>query len=387
MHFSLTCPVSAAAAAALPSEPPALEPSAAAGVPDPGPASRLASPVPSSARRTLRNQTAASFVAAGGASSPVTARKGKGKKKAKADEVGPDNSDDLVKVGGTPFVPGEDDIFNRNRLVNNEAVIAGSVVALQRSNKTALDTLSVLLATVDDLKKAAKAAPSVPAPPSDPAFASLYGEHVETRHAVNRLSTTLGSFPPGLTVRDALLELKAAVANFDRPPPFARPTEDHIVSPATVGSLPASSATFPPPSLPPLPQLPVLPPVFSGYQPPPPRRDLHVGSAVKRKRGDAPVTDQDALYGPISRDARLMDVAAAAVNAVPGLNAIMIYTVRRSPRANFLSIRFHSKDFALKFVHLFQYAEGQGDRIAFFPEGSPNLPAQGVASGSRPSLR
>ena len=241
--------VQAAAATALPSEPPALEPSAA-GVPDPGPTSRLASPVPSSACRTLHNQTAASFVAAGGASSPVTARKGKGKKKAKADEVGPDNSDNLVKVGGTTFVPGEDDIFNRNRLVGNEAIIVGSVVALQRSNKTALDTLSVLLATVDDLKKAAKAAPSVPAPPSDPAFASLYREHVETRHAVNCLSATLGSFPPSLTVRDALLELKAAVANFDCPPPFPRLMEDHIVSPATMGSLPASSATFHPPSLP-----------------------------------------------------------------------------------------------------------------------------------------
>ena len=226
--------------------------------------------MPSSACRTLHNQTAASFVAAGGASSPVTARKGKRKKKAKADEIGPDNSDNLVNVGGTPFVPGEDDIFNWNHLVSNEAVIAGSVVALQRSNKTALDTLSILLATVDDLKKAAKAVPSMPAPPSDPAFASLYREHVKTRHAVNCLSTTLGSFPPGLTVRDALLELKAAVTNFDHPPPFARPMEDHIVSPATMGSLPASSATFPPPSLPPLPQLPMLPPFFSGYQPPPP---------------------------------------------------------------------------------------------------------------------
>jgi len=140
-------------------------------------------------------------------------------------------------------------------------------------------------------------------------------------------------------------------------------------------------------SLPSLPQLPMVPPVLPMHQAMGPHQDVRPASGVKRKRGEAPVTDQDALYGPVSRDGKMMEIAAAAVNAVPGLNAVMIYTVRRAPRGNFLSIRFQSKEYALKFVHLFQYSEGQNDKIAFFPEGSPNLPAQGVASGPRPMLQ
>ena len=118
-----------------------------------------------------------------------------------------------------------------------------------------------------------------------------------------------------------------------------------------------------------------------------PRHDLPPTAGVKRKHGDALVTDQDALYGPVSCDIKVWDVASAAVNAVPGLNAVMIYSPRCAACGDFLSIRFHTKEYALKFVHLFQYTEGQGDKIAFFPERSPNLPAQGVASGLRPMLR
>ena len=377
LRLSLTSATSAPAVSSTPTEQPAPESSDPGVVPVAGAASWPASLVPSSARRTLRSQTAASFVAAGGVASPVTTHKGKGKKKAKCDEVGPDNSDDLVKIGGTPFIPGEDDIFNRNRLVGNEVVIASSVVSLQRSNKAVLDTLGVLLTAVEDLKKASGSALSLPPLSSDPAFTSLYGAHVETRVAVNRLATVVDSFPPSL-------QLNAAVASLNRPEPFSAGVEGHIVSPAAVGPLPSSHAAF---SLPPLPQLPVVPPVHSMRRATVPRHDLPPAAGVKRKRGDALVTDQDALYGPVSRDVKVWDVASAAVNTVPGLNAVMIYSARRAARGDFLSIRFHTKEYALKFVHLFQYTEGQGDKIAFFPEGSPNLPAQGVASSSRPMLR
>ena len=204
--LSLTSAISASAVSSTPAEQPAPESSDPGVVPVAGPASRPASPVPSSARRTLRNQTAASFVAAGGVASPITAHKGKGKKKAKCDEVGPNNSDDLVQIGGTSFVPGEDDIFNRNRLVGNEVVITSSVVSLQRSNKAVLYTLGVLLTAVEDLKKASGGAPSFPPLSSIPAFTSLYGAHVETQVAVNRLATVVDSFPPSL-------QLNAAVAS------------------------------------------------------------------------------------------------------------------------------------------------------------------------------
>ena len=170
----------------------------------------------------------------------------------------------------------------------------------------------------------------------------------------------------------------------NRPEPFSAGAEGHIVSPAAVGSLPASHATF---SLPPLPQLPAVPPVHSMHRATVPRHDLPPAAGIKRKRGDVLVTDQDALYGPVSHDVKVWDVASAVVNTVPDLNAVMIYSAHRTAHGDFLSIRFHTKEYALKFVHLFQYTEGQGDKIAFFPEGSPNLPAQGVASGSRPMLR
>ncbi|KAF4620521.1 hypothetical protein D9613_001127 [Agrocybe pediades] len=82
-------------------------------------------PVPSTAR-SLRAQSSASLLKLGGSSSSSTARRSsKGKKKADSEELGPERSDNLgISLGLTPFMAHQDYMFNQNRLVANEALMA-----------------------------------------------------------------------------------------------------------------------------------------------------------------------------------------------------------------------------------------------------------------------
>jgi len=103
-------------------------------------------------------------------------------------EIPPEFNDDLISLGLTPFILGQDRIFNQNRLVSNEALFARTV----RQMQTAMISMERARNTNDlELRKLLEASGSVATstlnPPLHFDFSSLYRAQNETRSTLNNL--------------------------------------------------------------------------------------------------------------------------------------------------------------------------------------------------------
>ncbi|PPQ87508.1 hypothetical protein CVT26_003344 [Gymnopilus dilepis] len=88
---------------------------------------------PPSNSRSLQGQTTGPFISAGGSS---VRRTTKGKKKSAQEEIGPEDSEPVIAMDALPsFLPKtQDAMFNQNRLVGNEAIMAMLIRRLLRES-------------------------------------------------------------------------------------------------------------------------------------------------------------------------------------------------------------------------------------------------------------
>jgi len=136
------------------------------------------SPAPSTAR-SMCNQTSGSFTQAGGTPTGL-----KGKKKAKQEELAPDSAK-VIELGLSAFIPKQDAMYNQNKLVLNEAIMAELVLStvkrlsrdedtLNSQHKEALNLIADLKASVRTINDSAITDGAFPNLHSRPEFNQLY---------------------------------------------------------------------------------------------------------------------------------------------------------------------------------------------------------------------
>ncbi|PPQ96966.1 hypothetical protein CVT26_006453 [Gymnopilus dilepis] len=347
-------------AARAPDVPAGVEPL----LPDPPSTPPSVDPPPSNAR-SLQGQTTGSFISAGGSSVRKTT---KGKKKSAQEEIGPEDSEPVIAIGCTPFIPAQDAMFNQNRLVGNEAIMAMLIQRLLRESakseqvnvqryKDIADMVADHTKSIANLSSTINSM-AVATPRAD--FVNLFDAHIQTRNALNQLasdvSTLSASTQASITAIQSAQDDDSNLSQLPIPPLFQSSGTAHAPPPSPQGASgvkrkrgPLSHSTVS---------------VRGG-------RGAH--SAAPRPPFSANDTSGDVAYGPVNVTAsEVRALADAAVKRV-GLAEDMVRSVRLITgfhgNATFASIRFKKPEYATKFVTLVGYGlDGCPERVAFLAD-------------------
>ncbi|KDR76435.1 hypothetical protein GALMADRAFT_246786 [Galerina marginata CBS 339.88] len=333
-------------------------------------------------------------------------------------EVGPQDSQSLIDLGMSPFMPVQDAMFNQNRLVRNEAILAKHVSRLQHSYSLSesnhAQRVQDIYRSLTDHKAAidSQAATSITHTSirSDPDFTALFDAHVETRIALNHLIRKFSS--SSASIKSSIDQLNESIrritsgTSIEAMQYSGQGSATDSVKPKGTTALPIHSAKIP------LPEAansssthgikrkrvysnPNLSPSSS-------IATSHTGSPIEAahhlhlSRSDytfSTDTSKDVIYGPVDNTDDHLNAKAIVNEAIHsvGLSPSMVQSILTAPgHPEFLNVRFLKHDYASRFVDLVGFGlEGQPSRKAFFADGSSDLirPDFGVASDFNAKIR
>ena len=351
-----------------------------------------APPTPSTAR-SMRGQTSGSFTQAGG--SPTNL---KGKKKAKQEELAPDDSAKVIELGLSAFIPKQDAMSNQNRLVLNEVIMAelllDTVKRLSRDedarnsqHKEAVTLIADLKASVRTIGNSAITEDAFPNLHSRPEFDQLYNFCREGRDILNKfvLEAANDRRNKDAAIQKLRMEIFALTARVDdivaeavlspavaAPATPSRPNHaDHSVHSSREGnttSMGASSNTRMPPTTNSYGRGASVPKRGRGGNPA--RGRGHPYPRQQSRLSSSNATSLDVAYGPVSSHTEDPTKVAADALTEAGLSPSMFRSVQfLHGQPDFISIRFIKPEYAKKFIDLAPYAmavDGAPQIVVFY---------------------
>ncbi|KAH9477445.1 hypothetical protein JR316_0009658 [Psilocybe cubensis] len=293
-------------------------------------------------------------------------------RKVVTDEIIPTDSESVAVLGMSPFMPNKDAIYNQNRLVRNEVILARHLSRLQKNYyasesahaQRAQDFYRVLTDhknSIDLLKSNNQSSSSVNLQPE---FTALVEAHNETRKALDELTKDIASFSS--TTRESIAFLADSVRRLTSPFPESSESAiaglhpDHTIM-APPHSLTSSPSLFERPFIPGTKRRRSSDEFLNTDVPPTSRPSTSAAhSALQSRSNSIHEYQREVVYGPISSAADLSDPVAVGHDAVRnvGLSTSMVHSIRIIPgRPEYLSVRFLKPEYAARFVDLVPFGD------------------------------
>ncbi|KDR76438.1 hypothetical protein GALMADRAFT_225504 [Galerina marginata CBS 339.88] len=316
----------------------------------------------------------------------------------KTKEAGVTESQTLIALGMSPFMPVQDAMFNQNRLVRNEAILAQHVSKLQNSYSSSESNHAEWVQ--DIYRNLADHNAAI-----DKQMAELLNAHVETRNVLNNFLHEFSSF--SASTKSTIERLNDSIRKLTAGTPIVATGSSSTTASVQTEIIPQLVPSF---SNLPLPEF----ADYSVHGLKRKREGLGAGpstgtsASIASSRTESPVVTQevylprsdyslsedtfrDVIYGPINNandHLSSMEIVNESILSV-GLSTSMVQTVLPAPRnPGFLTVRFLNHEYASRFIDRVTFGPNrQPSRQCFFADGSsnpnPSLTGPGISGRSK----
>ncbi|KDR76434.1 hypothetical protein GALMADRAFT_279124 [Galerina marginata CBS 339.88] len=274
----------------------------------------------------------------------------------KTKEARPTESQTLIALGMSPFMPVQDAMFNQNRLVRNETILAQHVSRLQNSYSSSEANHAKWVQDIYRILTDHNAA-------IDKQMADLLNAHVETHNALNNLLHEFSSF--SASTKSTIDRLNDSIRKLAAGTPIVATESSSTTASVQTETIPQRLPSFGNLSLPEIADYSVhgMKRKREGFSAGPftgastsiaaSRTEISViAQEVYLPRSDYSVSEdtfRDVIYGPINNAGDHLssgEIVNEAIRSV-GLSTSMVQTILSAPRnPGFLTVRFLKQEYA-----------------------------------------